>query len=396
VDAVVLVAEALALPRAACREALVRLESTGARVLGVILNKVPGDRLGPFTGAAGRAIGSAALALLVIAVACTSAAPPPVPEGVQSAPPPTPSVPPPTQLGAVLPRWESVEAARGEGVAEYRLAAGDVVDIMVFGHDDMRKELPVRPDGRISYLLVGDLQAAGRTVEELRATLETALTKSLRYPQVDVVLKKARQASFSVLGEVVQPGVYPIEGATTLVEGIALAQGLASGQYEGSTIETADLAHAFLVRRGKVVPVDFERVIHRGDTSQDVELEDGDFVYIPSSLAQEVYVLGEVFDPRSFGFRGRVTLLQAVAESGGFRPEARLGDVVVLRGVYGEKRLLPVDVREIIAGRGADPELEVGDVVYVPRRRLTTAADTLRDILSILLVYQSVQSLSSN
>ncbi len=326
-------------------------------------------------------------------VAACASAPSPVP-GPPLTPIPTPT--PAPKMGAVLPRWESIEAARGGGRGEYRIAAGDVLDIMVLGHENLRKEMPVRPDGRISFAAIGDVEAEGRTVEALAREIEQRLAAHLRHPRVDVILKKAREAGFTILGEVVRPDVYPIRGTTTLLEGIALAQGLASGQYEGSTIETADLAHAFLVRRGRVVPVDFERLVHHGDTTQNVELEDGDVVYIPSSLAQEVFVLGEVFDPRAFGFRGRVTLLQAVAESGGFRPEARLGDVVILRGIYGTKRLVPVDVREIVDGRAPDPELEVGDVVYVPRRRLATAADTMQDILSMLLVYHSVDSLSSD
>jgi polysaccharide export outer membrane protein len=270
----------------------------------------------------------------------------------------------------------------------YRLTPGDVIEISVIGHEDMKKELPVRPDGKISYLYVGDLQAAGRSVEELRAGLEEGLKKYLRYPQVAVVVRKAREAQFTILGKVVRPGVYPLNGPTTVLAAMALGQGLASGQYEGSTIEIADLVNSYLVRRNRVLPVDFEALIHRGDTRQNVELEDGDYIYIPSSLAQEVYVLGEVFKPRSYGFRGRLTLMQAVSESGGFKTTARIGDVVILRGQYGNKTLVPVNVKDIIAGKTPDPELAVGDVIWVPRSVLANLADALNQILPALLAYQ--------
>ena len=299
------------------------------------------------------------------------------------------------KVGSVMPEWPSVEAATGEGLVEYHLAPGDVVDISVFGHADMRQELPVRPDGKISYLLVGDLPAVGLTVEALREDLEGRLKQSMRYPKVTVVLKSAREARFTILGAVTRPGSYPVKGPTTLIDAIAQAQGLSSGQYEGSTIEIADLDNAFLVRRGKVVPVDFELAVRRGDSRHNVLLEDGDYVHIPSSLAQEVYVLGEVFNPRAYGFRGRVSVLEAVAQSGGFRPTARLSDVVVLRGLGGgPKELVPLDVKQVLKGEQPDLDLEVGDVVYVPRGRLATAADTMRDILSLLLVYQSVDNFS--
>ena len=322
------------------------------------------------------------LALSIGGVAVPGCSPPRRAEGGAPLPTPTPST------GPVLPRWESVEASRSPGNPEYRLTPGDVLEVSVAGHEDMKKELPVRPDGRISYIFVGDLAAGGRTVSELRADLETSLRAFMRYPQVAVVVRKARDAQFSILGKVVRPGVYPINGPTTVVAAVALAQGLASGQYEGSTIEIADLANSYLVRRNRVMPVDFERLIHRGDTTQDVLLEDGDYIYIPSSLAQEVYVLGEVYKPRAYGFRDRVTLLQAISESGGFKSSARLGDVVILRGRYGNKTLVPVNVKDIIAGKVPDPELAVGDVIWVPRTVLANVAEALNQIMPALLAYQ--------
>jgi len=332
--------------------------------------------------------------LLLVAIGTGCASGPPAPELAGAPPQPSPEPTPESVVGGAIPRWESLEAATGPGVVEYRIASGDVLDIMVFGHPDMRKELPVRPDGKISYRLVGDVQAEGLAPEELRTDLEEGLKKYMRYPQVDVVVKKAREARYTILGKVVRPGLYPIEGRTTLLDAVAMGQGLSSGQYEGSTIEIADLENAFMVRREKVVPVDFVLAIRVGDPRHNIAVEDGDYIYIPSALEQEVYVLGEVFDPRAFGFRGRTTLLQAISEAGGFRSTALLRDVVVLRGLTtGERQLLPVDVRAILDGKADDIELEVGDVVYVPRSKLANIGDAMRDILSLLLVYQSVDSL---
>ena len=320
--------------------------------------------------------------VLAILAALSGCAPP------QKVAPATPLPTPTPAVGALRPRWESVEAARSAGLAEYRLIPGDVIEISVAGHEDMKKELPVRPDGRISYVFVGDVPAGGRTVPEFRAALEASLLTYMRHPQVAVVVRKAREGQFSILGKVIRPGVYPLNGPTTIVAAMALAQGLASGQYEGSTIEIADLASSFLVRRNRVVPVDFEKLIQRGDTTQDVLLEDGDYIFIPSALAQEVYILGEVNKPRAFGFRGRLTLFQAISESGGFKSTARLGDVVILRGQYGNKTLVPVNVKDIIAGKVPDPELAVGDVVWVPRTVLANLAEALSQIMPALLAYQ--------
>jgi len=337
----------------------------------------------------------AAPALLAIAFALGALSPLPCCSPVKKVSPPaaqgavaTPVPVPTPSTGPSLPRWESVEAARTTGDSVYKLTPGDVLEISVAGHEDMKKELPVRPDGRISYIYVGDLVAGGRTVPELRSELETSLRAYMRYPQVAVVVRKAREAQFTIMGKVVRPGVYPINGPVSIVAAVALAQGLASGQYEGSTIEIADLPSSYLVRRNRVVPVDFERLIQRGDTTQDVVLEDGDYIYIPSSLAQEVFILGEVFKPRSYGIRGRLTLMKAISESGGFKSTARLGNIIILRGQYGKKTVIPVNVKEILAGKLADPELAVGDVVWVPQTILSNLAEALNQVMPALLAYQ--------
>lgn len=329
---------------------------------------------------------AATLLLSVTLLGC--ATPPPKPAPAPPAPTPTPA----PQVGAVLPPWESVEEARSKETPVYRLFPGDVLEISVVGHDDMKKELPVRPDGRVAFYL-GEVQAAGLSVAELRLALEEDLKRHLRYPQVSIVLRKARDPQFAIVGKVVRPGVYPLTGGVTVVQAIALAQGFSTGQYEGSTVEIADLRNSFLVRRNRVVPIDFEQLVRRGDTRQDVALEDGDYIYVPSALQQEVYILGEVFKPRSFGVRGRVTLLQAVAESGGFRPEARLGTIAILRGVYGKKQVIPISVKEIVAGNVEDPELVVGDVVYVRRQPLATLAQWLNQMLPALLALQLARNL---
>jgi polysaccharide export outer membrane protein len=330
---------------------------------------------------------AAALLLATTVAGCSGPAKPVTPP-----PAPTATPTPAPQVGAVLPPWESVDESRSKEPPVYRLFAGDVLEISVVGHDDMKKELPVRPDGRIAYYL-GDVQAAGLTVAELRLALEEDLKRQLRYPQVSVILRKARDPMFSIVGKVVRPGVYPLTGGVTVVQAIALAQGFSTGQYEGSTVEIADLKNSFLVRRNRVVPIDFEQLVRRGDTRQDVALEDGDYIYVPSALQQEVYILGEVFKPRSFGVRGRVTLLQAISESGGFRPEARLGTIAILRGVYGKKQVIPISVKEIVAGNVEDPDLVVGDVVYVRRQPLATLAQWLNQMLPALLALQLARNL---
>jgi len=110
--------------------------------------------------------------------------------------------------------------------SHYVLGAEDVLNISVWKDEQLTKEVVVRPDGSVSFPLVGDVQAAGRTVEELRADLATRLTKFIPNPQVSVAVTKVLSYRIYVLGRVNKPGEYMVGHTTDVLQALSLAGGL--------------------------------------------------------------------------------------------------------------------------------------------------------------------------
>jgi polysaccharide export outer membrane protein len=108
-------------------------------------------------------------------------------------------------------------------IAEYRLGPGDQLRITVFNEAELTGQFIVGSQGTIAYPLVGDVRAAGMTVQEFTESLQTALTQFLRAPNVSVEVANYRP--FFILGEVQRPGTYPYSANLTVLNAVATAGG---------------------------------------------------------------------------------------------------------------------------------------------------------------------------
>lgn len=108
----------------------------------------------------------------------------------------------------------------------YAIGIGDVLEISVWKNPELSVTTPVRPDGRISVPLLGDVQAAGMTPLALRQTLTDGFKEYVTAPGVSVVIKEIRSRRVFVTGEVETPGAYDLQPRTKLMQVIALAGGL--------------------------------------------------------------------------------------------------------------------------------------------------------------------------
>jgi len=121
----------------------------------------------------------------------------------------------------------SVLAADTSGPASpYRLGPEDVLDISVWKEQDLQKQVVVLPDGSISFPLVGSLQAAGHTPEEVQAQIAKRLQKFIPDPVVTVAVAHLNAYQIYVIGKVGRPGVYPVGRRLDVVQALALAGGL--------------------------------------------------------------------------------------------------------------------------------------------------------------------------
>lgn len=266
---------------------------------------------------------------------------------------------------------------------EFRLGPGDELEIEVLGDVDTRSRTVVGPDGKIYFFLLPGIDVWGLTLTEARDRIADEMQRFVRESQpISITLRNIQSQRIWLLGRVNRPGVYPISGPITLLEAIAEAGGPASATVNtsisgnvivgtndrGAADEAGDLRRAFVIRDGRLVRVDFESLLRRGDIAQNIYLQSGDVVYIPSASSNSVHVLGAVNAPSTLDYRGQMSLAEAVSKAGGaiITREAHLRQVAVIRGSLSQPRLAIVDLWSVQRGEAPDLALEAGDIVYVP------------------------------
>jgi len=117
------------------------------------------------------------------------------------------------------------EAAQGMDGSVYFIGVGDILEISVWDNPELKVTVPVRPDGRISLPLLGDVKAMGWTPEDLRATLATRFRYYVTSPEVAVVITEIHSRVFFIAGEVREPGMFDLGHRTKLMQAIAMAGG---------------------------------------------------------------------------------------------------------------------------------------------------------------------------
>lgn len=166
------------------------------------------------------------------------------------------------------------------GSAVYNIGPFDVLEITVFKVPDLSKIVQVSEDGRFSYPLVGEVKASGRTAAQIEKDLAKQLgEKYLRNPQVTVFVKEYNSQRVTVDGAVKKPGVYPMRGNMSLIQAIAMSEGLDSLS-EGTVI-------IFRQIDGRQAAARFNLNDVRQGKIDNPQLAAGDIVMVPTSEAKE-------------------------------------------------------------------------------------------------------------
>jgi polysaccharide export outer membrane protein len=259
----------------------------------------------------------------------------------------------------------------------FTLGPGDRLEIEVVGDPTTLTTTTVGPDGKIYFNLLSGLDVWGRTIPEAKALIEKEMAEFTRQPpQISVTLRGVESHRVWLLGRLNTPGIYPMTAPMTLLEALTAAGGpmapatlaSAGGGTMGISLSSdiADLHHSFVIRNGQVLPVDFYRLLKQGDMSQNIYLQPDDFVYVPSAVTREVYVLGAVLQPSPVSCRERMSLVAAIAGAQGTIKDAYLSHVAIVRGSLAQPKIAIVDYGSITRGEAPDVLLEPGDIVYVP------------------------------
>ena len=279
-----------------------------------------------------------------------------------------------------------------DGTAEYKIGAGDILEIVLWdGSTAMRQEILVRPDGRISFGLLENLPVNGLTTSELDALLTARLEQYLKKPRVDVLVKQFKSKSVKLLGALGRTGIsggageYKLQGKTTVLEVLTVA---------GGPADNADLKSVRMQRKdGETISLNLYKTIIQGDLTQDLVLNDGDLIYLPtlSKETNRVYVFGEVQKPGAYSFSGsEMRLIDAISEAGGTTPFASRADTRVVRGDITQPEILSANLARLVESgdRSQNLLLASGDLVYVPRSGLGDIKlfyDQVRPLLELVI-----------
>ncbi|GAC1341261.1 MAG: hypothetical protein NVS2B9_12400 [Myxococcales bacterium] len=156
------------------------------------------------------------------------------------------------------------------GVQEFRLSKEDVVEVSVWKEPDLSRTVPVRPDGKITLPLVGDLQAEGLRPMDLEEVVRKKLAPLVRDPRVTVIVHDVNGSRVFVAGQVVHPGAFPLRNSMSVLQALALAGGLAEfADHGGISVLHAD---------GKKSVVEYDDLVN-GRTN--LLLAAGDTIVVP-------------------------------------------------------------------------------------------------------------------
>jgi polysaccharide export outer membrane protein len=261
----------------------------------------------------------------------------------------------------------------------YQIGPGDTLYITVWNHPELTSPAGnqqqaaangrvVQPDGSIFYPFAGKVQAAGKTIEQLRQELAHKLATYLKNPQVDVSVINYGSQRVSLEGAFTNTGPQPILGVP-LTLGEAMGKAVVDDP-------NANLSDVTLTRDGQVYHIDVDALQHEG-LAKTIYLKGGDRIFVPYNSHQKVFVMGEVNRPLAVRFSSaHISLSEAIGAAGGLNQVTSEGKIYVIRnttqnGDY-KATVYELDAKSVVAfALGSQFELEPGDAVFAATAPIT-------------------------
>jgi polysaccharide export outer membrane protein len=171
-----------------------------------------------------------------------------------------------------VPTWSAKSQS-----TDYRIGAGDVIEVATWKEPELsRKEVLVRVDGKISFPLIGDIQAAGMTPVELTETIQKGLTNYVTAPVVTVTVTNPGSQKVYILGEVLKTGEYPLYKTLTVLQAFALA---------GGFTQWASKDEIILLRKEggkeKIYKINYKDIVRGRESENNLALQANDTIVVP-------------------------------------------------------------------------------------------------------------------
>jgi len=159
---------------------------------------------------------------------------------------------------------------------DYRIGPEDVLDIAVWNNTAISRTVPVRPDGKISLPLLNDTQAAGLTPMQLREVLIKKLAEYMPMPEVSVIVREVHSFKVSVIGEVKRPGRHELKSRATVLDALALAEGLGEFAARGRIVILRHEGNSL-----KRILFNYNKVVSADGELENFLLQPGDIIVVP-------------------------------------------------------------------------------------------------------------------
>lgn len=278
-------------------------------------------------------------------------------------------------------------SADSNAAEEYKIGPDDVLSVLVSDAPEFGGKLRVSNAGLVEIAgLATAIPAEGKTTQELSLAIRKALidAKQLRDPRVSVFIDEYHGRTITVLGAVTKPAVYSLQRRTTVLDALSMAGGalpnaggtvtIVRGRASAETTGTAV---------GSVQIINMSRLVKGEDLSANVEVKNEDVISV--SAAQVVYVVGAVTKPGGFVMSNPsegISVVQAVALAEGFRSVAATHRGLIVRQSTSEhaRQEIPVDVAQMMAGKGTDVVLAPNDILYIPESGSKKALKTMGEV----------------
>jgi polysaccharide export outer membrane protein len=271
--------------------------------------------------------------------------------GCTSLPPLPPPAPP---EAAQIPIQQTIKSALPIGPE-------DVLNIVVYGHDDLSTRVAIAADGTFSYPLLGRVRAAGLMAQELADQLTATLSEYVVDPQVNVTVEQFQSQQVYVIGEVRSPGPYVLKHASTLLEILVGAGGPTPNAgwevmvVRGHVRDRATVPTASGVEANEAaIRVDLEKLL-AGQLRHPFEVRGGDTIYVPT--AAFFYIDGQVRGPGRYRLERDTTVAKALTVAGGVTQFAAKSRIKIRRVVAGQRREFRAQMHDL---------LQADDVLIVP------------------------------
>ena len=171
---------------------------------------------------------------------------------------------------------EEVAALPDKPTADYQLGAGDLIQVDVWKNKEVSGTFRVRPDGKFSMPLIGDILAQGNTTSDTSRQIEQGLKLFIESPYVSTIVVEAASNRIYILGEVSKPGIYPLEGSLTVLQALSMAGGFST---------FAKTEKMVLVKGAgetqKNIPLSYNKILSSPGEKHNPVLERGDTLVVP-------------------------------------------------------------------------------------------------------------------